>query len=287
MILLHAGQVLEPRDLWRAWSFEPGVILPLAVTTGLYVRGITRVLRRTTYARVMVKREMSFFAAGLLVLTIALVSPVHRAGSALFSAHMIQHELLMAAAAPLLVLGKPVAAFMWGLPRQLRRPASRMFSLSIAPLAAFLLHAAAIWTWHLPRLYDASVTSEFVHTAQHISFLASALLFWWSLFQSRSRKGSEGAAIMYLFLTGIHTTLLGALIFLSSTQFYSVYHDATTINWGLTAIEDQQLGGLIMWIPAGIVYLCAALYLMLRWLKQSAARAAKREAAYLYPLRQR
>ncbi len=278
MILLHAGEALAPHDLWRAWSFEPGVILPLAVTTVLYVSGISRILRRSTYARPVVTREMFFFVTGFVVLTLALVSPVHRAGSSLFSAHMIQHELLMAVAAPLLVLGKPMAAFMWGLPERMRRPVSRVFSLSIPPLAAFLLHAAAIWVWHAPRLYDASVNNEFAHIAQHSSFLGSALLFWWSLFHSRSRKGSEGAAIIYLFLTGIHTTLLGALIALSSAPFYSVYTDATTTSWGLTAIEDQQLGGIIMWVPAGMVYLGAALYLMLRWINQSAERVAKREA---------
>jgi cytochrome c oxidase assembly factor CtaG/cytochrome c2 len=210
-----------------------------------------------------------FFALGFIAVTAALVSPIHELGEALFSAHMIQHELMMTVAAPLLVLGRPFVPLMWGLPSATRTPVGRIFSLKVPPLAAFLLHGAAIWLWHAPGLYDASVTSNAVHVLQHASFLGTALLFWWSVFYSRGRRGSEGTAILYLFLTAIHTTLLGALLTVSDSAIYSVYTDVTTRVWNLTAVEDVQLGGLIMWIPGGIAYLAAALYLMLGWLKPS------------------
>lgn len=263
MILLHS-----------VWTVEPGIALPLAVTAGLYARGIREWLRRSTRARKAIKREMMFFISGFVVLAAALISPLHELGETLFSAHMIQHELLMAVAAPLLVLGKPVVPLTWGFPASLRRSISRVFAIQVPPLAAFLLHAAAIWIWHFPRLYDASVTSEVVHAAQHISFLGTALIFWWALLHAR------GAAIVYLFLTAIHTTLLGALLAVSDTPFYSVYSDAGSRVWGLTRIEDQQLGGLIMWVPGGIVYLLGALYLMLKWIRESGLRVAKREAVF-------
>lgn len=263
MILLHS-----------VWTVEPGIALPLAVTAGLYARGIREWLRRSTRAREAIKREMIFFISGFVVLAAALISPLHELGETLFSAHMIQHELLMAVAAPLLVLGKPVVPLTWGFPASLRRSISRVFAIQVPPLAAFLLHAAAIWIWHFPRLYDASVTSEVVHAAQHISFLGTALIFWWALLHAR------GAAIVYLFLTAIHTTLLGALLAVSDTPFYSVYSDAGSRVWGLTRIEDQQLGGLIMWVPGGIVYLLGALYLMLKWIRESGLRVAKREAVF-------
>lgn len=263
MILLHS-----------VWTVEPGIALPLAVTAGLYARGIREWLRRSTRAREAIRREMIFFISGFVVLAAALISPLHELGETLFSAHMIQHELLMAVAAPLLVLGKPVVPLTWGFPASLRRSISRVFAIQVPPLAAFLLHAAAIWIWHFPRLYDASVTSEVVHAAQHISFLGTALIFWWALLHAR------GAAIVYLFLTAIHTTLLGALLAVSDTPFYSVYSDAGSRVWGLTRIEDQQLGGLIMWVPGGIVYLLGALYLMLKWIRESGLRVAKREAVF-------
>lgn len=269
MMLLHS-----------AWAVEPGVVLPLAVTGGLYARGAKETLRRSTRARETIKREMIFFISGFVVLSAALVSPLHELGESLFSAHMVQHELLMAVAAPLLVLGNPVVPFTWGIPESLRRPVARLFATGIPPLAAFLLHAAAIWIWHFPRLYDATVSSEAVHAAQHLSFLGTALIFWWSLFHTRRNHGSEGAAILYLFLTAIHTTLLGALLAVSDTPFYSAYSDAAARAWGLTRIEDQQLGGIIMWVPGGVVYLLAALFLMLKWMRESGLRVAKREAVF-------
>lgn len=269
------------------WSTEPGIVVPLAVTAVLYARGGWQLIGRSTYSTAALKRDMQFFVSGFVVLAIALLSPIHELGEELFSAHMIQHELLMAIAAPLLVVGNPAVPLLWGTPVRARspighafgsRPVQAIWSFITRPLVAFLAHAAAIWIWHAPRLYDASVTSELVHSAQHLSFLGTALLFWWSLFHSRQRKGSEGAAILYLFLTGIHTTLLGALLATSDSAIYSVYTDATTRVWGLTAIDDVQLGGIIMWVPGGLVYLGAALYLMLKWLKEAGERADARDA---------
>jgi cytochrome c oxidase assembly factor CtaG len=188
----------------------------------------------------------------------------------------------MAIAAPLLVLGKPAVPLVWGLPESMRRPVGRIFSHSglknvwsilTLPLSAFLIHALAIWVWHAPGLYDASVRSEAIHSAQHLSFLGSALLFWWSVLHSRHRKGSEVFAMLLLFLTAIHTTLLGALLTVSDSSIYSAYHDAVTLPWGLTSLEDQQLGGIIMWVPGSVVYMIAALYLMLGLLTRSGARA--------------
>lgn len=286
MMLIHSGQPLSPHDLWSAWTFEPGVVAPLAATVAIYARGIQQAVARSTRAHATLRREGLCFVAGLAVLVIALVSPLHSAGGALFSAHMIQHELLMTMAAPLIVLGRPAVPLLWGLPEVMRKPVAHAFTGGVSravwsaltrPLVAFALHAAAIWVWHAPPLYDASVTSELVHTVQHLSFLLTAFLFWWSLLSSRRARGREGAAVLYLFLTGIHTTLLGALLTISDSRLYSVYLDPVTRQWGLSALEDQQLGGLIMWVPAGIVYLAAALYLMLRWITESGIRTSARD----------
>jgi cytochrome c oxidase assembly factor CtaG len=287
MMLLHAGQPLAPHDLWRSWSVEPGVVIPLALTAVLYARGIIEFSRRATRTGAVVQREMLFVAAGFFVFTAALISPIHAAGGILFSAHMIQHELLMGIAAPLLVLGKPAVPLLFGLPESMRRPVGHAFSHGAIrkvwdnltrPLAAFVLHAFAIWIWHAPILYDASVANSAVHGAQHISFIVTAILFWWSIFPAGHQVRPRGSAIIALFLTALHTTLLGALLTVPDAPMYSAYHDAITRAWGLTALEDQQLGGIIMWVPGGIVYLAAALYLMFKWLTASESRAKKRDA---------
>jgi len=227
------------------------------------------------------------FAAGWLVLALSLLSPLHALGGALFFAHMAQHELLMTVAAPLLVLGRPLIPFVWALSPKWRRvtgqwSAARWFAVPwqalTHPVTAFLLHAAAIWVWHLPSLYDATVSSEVMHAAQHASFVLTALLFWWVALRPSPSRGGTAAAIALLFGTVMHTGALGAVLTLSSRVLYTVYASSTAA-WGFTPIEDQQVGGLIMWVPGGIVYVIAALWLVVRLFRESEQRVTRREAA--------
>jgi cytochrome c oxidase assembly factor CtaG len=142
-------------------------------------------------------------------------------------------------------------------------------------MAAWWTHAAALWIWHIPGLFQATLDNDWIHSAQHVSFLGSALLFWWSLFYAHG-KARYGASVLYLFTTAVHTSILGALLTFASTVWYSPYL-ATTSNWGLSPLEDQQAGGLIMWIPAGLVYVLAALALFASWLRESDRVANLRE----------
>jgi putative membrane protein len=187
---------------------------------------------------------------------------------------MAQHELLMVVAAPLLVLGRPLVPFLWALPMSWRRtagnwsaagPVRRLWELLTLPLVAWAMHAVAIWLWHAPGLYQASVRGEGMHALQHVSFLATALLFWWALLRGREGRLGRPSAVLYLFTTALHTTVLGALLTFSARVWYPVY-DWSTAPWGLTPLEDQQLAGLIMWVPAGLVYLIAALAIAATWL---------------------
>ena len=205
----------------------------------------------------------------------ALVSPLHLLGEALFSAHMAQHELLMVVAAPLLVLGRPIVAFLWAVPMPWRRAAGnisarpsvqRTWHLLTLPVVAWTVHAVAIWLWHVPALFQATLDSDLIHTAQHLSFLGSALLFWWSLLRVREGRLGRPAAILYLFTTALHTSLLGVLLTFSDRVWYPLYQSSTA-PWGLSPLEDQQLAGLIMWIPAGVAYLVAALAIAASWLR--------------------
>ena len=281
MMLIHAGAPLEPHDLASAWSLEPVVVVSLATAAGLYYRGTAIMLSKTTRNATALRKSRAAFSAGLLTIVVALVSPLHQLGGVLFSAHMGQHELLMTVAAPLFVLGQPAAAFMWGLPTRGKRWFASVaasgwgrggwHSVS-SPMAAWLLHGAAIWTWHAPRLYDASVRSEVVHSLQHYSFFVTALLFWWSIIRA-GRSHRVGIAILSLFTTGLHTALLGALLSSIDAPLYLAY-DATRA-WGLSPVDDQQLGGIIMWVPGGVPYLVAALLLLARVLRQPHLPAAK------------
>jgi putative membrane protein len=216
---------------------------------------------------------------------------VHAWGRVLFSAHMTQHEVLMLVAAPLLVLGRPLIAFLWALPlnwsRRLGNVAkvgwiNRLWRTLTIPLVAWLAHAIALWVWHIPLLFEAVLHNEAVHTAQHLSFLLSALLFWWALIHGPQGATGYGAAVLYLFTTSIHSGLLGALITFAGSVWYPSYVGLTS-SWGLTPLEDQQLGGLIMWIPAGLVYVIAGLALFAGWMREADLRAEKNEMRFQRP----
>lgn len=265
----HADGPLHPDDLWTAWEFDPGIIIPLVASAVLYAAGSRRHFGLTRTQRLC-------FWAGWMSLAIALASPLHPMGEVLFSAHMIQHEILMLIAAPLLVVSRPLVTFLWALPFRWRRalgrwtkaPAIRHPWLWLtAPFVAWWIHAIAIWVWHAPLLFQATIDNDLIHTAQHLSFFLSALLFWWSLFYAHGRR-AYGSGVLYIFTTAIHTGILGALLTFAPRLWYPVYSN-TTQAWGLTSLQDQQIGGLIMWVPASLIYLAAGLTLFAAWMKES------------------
>ena len=288
--LAHGGEPHDLHDLWRAWALdEPFVIAGLVLTAWIYARGVRR-LWKGSHAGAGIRRwEAACFAGGWVALVVALVSPLHRWGSVLFSAHMTQHEVLMLVAAPLLVLGKPLAASLRALPLPWARALAATFNrpgwlrfcgVVTGAFAAWMIHAAVLWAWHLPSLFQATLDSELVHAVQHLSFLLSALLFWWALLHGRRHAVNYGLAVLYLFTTAIHSGILGALLTFARTVWYPAYAGKTA-SWGLTALEDQQLGGLIMWVPACAVYVFAGLVLFAAWLRESEARVLRREAQAL------
>ncbi|HYY99329.1 MAG TPA: cytochrome c oxidase assembly protein, partial [Pyrinomonadaceae bacterium] len=248
--------------------------------------GVRRLWRSAEAGRGVRRWEAWAYAGGWFALFVALVSPLHPLGRVLFSAHMTQHEVLMLVAAPLLVLGRPVVAFLWAMPKGWAREVGawaragwfqRAWRAVTNPFAAWAIHAVALWVWHIPALFQATIDNEWVHTAQHLSFLLSALLFWWAVIEGPQRAIGYGVAVAYMFTTSIHSGALGALITFASSVWYPAYAK-TTGAWGLTPLEDQQLGGLIMWVPAGLVYIVAGLALFAGWMRESGRMVAKREA---------
>jgi cytochrome c oxidase assembly factor CtaG len=275
--MAHAIDPWAPVASWVAWSFDPVVLCALAASLALYASGLRRLQSRSgTAARALRRRHGIAFLGGWSILVVALVSPLDTLGAALFSAHMVQHELLMIVAAPLLVLGRPLAVWMWALPADWRidagvavrwRPVRVAWRCITAPLAAWLLHAAALWCWHAPQLFQAALIHPWAHTLQHTSFLASALLFWWTIFGRRAGSEAGAPAMLSLFTTMVHTGALGALLALAPGLWYPLYVEPTTAL-GFDPLQDQQMGGLVMWVPGGIAYLVSALAIAARWLDE-------------------
>jgi cytochrome c oxidase assembly factor CtaG len=189
--------------------------------------------------------------------------------------------LLMIGAAPLMVAGLPMVALLFALPRPARQALIRWahtrwvmagWSLLTAPSVVWLLHAVALWVWHIPALYNAALESESLHAAEHASFFVTAALFWWGIAGGRYGRLGYGAAVVYVFATALHSGLLGAALTIAPRPWYAAYA-STTSAWGLTPLEDQQLAGLIMWVPAGLVFTAVGLLFFAVWLRGSEQRS--------------
>jgi putative membrane protein len=285
-VLAHNGETpAAPAKVWLTWEFDPLVILGLAVSALLYARGLFRLWRATKIGGGVRPWQASAFAAGWFTTFLALVSPLHPLGQVLFSAHMTQHELLMLVAAPLMVLGRPLVVFLWAFSNENARRLSswardgwieRLWNIISGALVAWLIHLVALWIWHVPALFEATLRSDLVHALQHLSFLFSALLFWWAVLYGRRKELGYGLAVLYMFGTALQSGLLGVLLAVSSRIWYPAYGQSAQA-WGLSPLEDQQLGGLIMWIPAGLVYIIAGLALFAGWMQDAEVRVNKIE----------
>jgi putative membrane protein len=217
-----------------------------------------------------------------MTIVIALFSPVAWVSQILFSVHMTQHTLLMLVAAPLLTFGHPIFAWLWAFGERQRdslgrtarrRPVLGSWRHLTAPLTVFILQAAALWLWHIPSWYQAALRNDGVHALQHLSFVLSASLFWWAMVNGRYGRAGYGLGVLYVFLTAIHSSALGALLATSPEVWYGDYlHQAQT--WNVDALADQQLAGLLMWIPAGVIFIVFGLALFAAWLGESEKRVA-------------
>jgi putative membrane protein len=265
--LFHTGVPPAPHDLWQSWSFEPGVLLSLGIVVAVYAAGVRRLWKRAGQGRGVTRQQTWWFAGCILALVVALVTPLDKVSSALFSAHMTQHLVLVLAAAPMLVLGSPLLATLWALPTRVRRALGRWWVRARVlralcrslgnPLVIWTAHTVALWLWHVPSLYQSALHYERMHALEHASFVGTALPFWWLLLRpDRRRRLPFGADLLYLFAAMMQSGALGALITLAGTPWYPE-HAPWTRAWGLTPLEDQELAGLIMWVPASLIYLGA------------------------------
>ena len=265
------------------WTFDLWIVCPLLISGALYSAGSWVVWRRGRVGRRVRLRRAFAYGAGWFTLAGALVSPLHEWGEQLFTLHMIEHEIVMAISAPLFVLARPIASMLWACPpnvrsalgRFMRYPMSRrVWAWLTSPPNATFLHGITIWLWHAPLFFDEAVTNVAVHRFQHLSFFITALFFWWSLL----RRSNYGTAAWHLFITMLHTSVLGALMALAPRVLYSA-QTVHSAEWGLTPLQDQQVAGMVMWVPAGTVYAGAALVFAGLWISRSSTAIRQSNAA--------
>jgi cytochrome c oxidase subunit 2 len=262
----------------------PWLVLAISLAVALYAAGVGRAWRAAGAGRGIGPGRALAGLLGLVALTAALASPLEPLAGLLFSAHMAQHLLLVLVAAPLLVVGVPLLALLWLLPPAARRglvaawrrgPARGAWHRLSHPLVAWALLVALLWGWHLPAAYQAALRATALHALEHASLLGAAGLFWWALLQPLGRRRlSRLAAPLMLFATAAQGGLLGAMITLAPEPWYSHYARVAEAA-GFSALADQQLAGLLMWVPPGGLYLGVGCWLLFRALSSADARSAR------------
>ena len=251
------------RVLASAWEVEPSILLGSFLLLSVYLVA--------THFRT--SRFLFFYSTGIAILLLSLISPLDPLGDEyLFSAHMIQHLLLVLVVPPLLLLGIP-GEFARDLLQW--RFALRCETILGNPVVAWFLGIGAVWVWHIPALYNAALESEALHILEHLCFLVTSVIFWWPVLSPlKEHRLSPMSMILYLAPAGMANTLLGIVLAFTTLGVYPAYlHPADTLgilstlrDWGLTPEVDQRIAGLLMWFPGGIVYVATALTIVLRWL---------------------
>jgi putative membrane protein len=247
-----------------------------------YTIGVRRLWRAPAGRQTIQGWRAAAFAVGCGSIAISLLSRLDAWSDVLFSAHMVQHEILMLVSAPLMVLGRPFIATLWSLPApgraavasMVRRPPVAMAWDRISgPFTVLLLHAVVLWVWHVPALFDAALHDEALHAFQHLGFFLTAALFWWALVHGRYGRIGYGVGVLYVFATAMHSQILGALLTFAARGWYPT-HASRTAAVHMDPIADQQLAGILMWIPFGALFLVIGLALFAAWLGEAERRVA-------------
>lgn len=259
----YCGIAPLPGELWRNWNLDPVLLAVLLAVLAAYAAG-ARALRGGAGSTGVGRSQQASFYLGWTVLALALVSPLCNLTVALFSARVSQHMLLLLVAAPLLVLGRPAHVIGRLLPATrtrlagsaLHRIHAGLSGLLASPPVVWVFFAVLLWVWHAPGFYAATFESNAVYWAMHVTLLGSALPLW------RVLLAHDAAGLLHRLLAGFATAvqmgLLGALITFAPRALYAP-HLLTSAPWGYTPLEDQQLGGLIMWVPGCSVFVIALL----------------------------
>lgn len=268
-----------------SWDLRPELILLLALAGIIYfvgwwrLRARSRARQRQNRWRASAPWRPVAYLTGLLILAIALMSPIDVLGGQLLTMHMVQHILLVMIIPPLLLLANPLPFFLWGLPQNVRLGVGRLLAPSArfryflrrttGPGIVWLLFVIFYWGWHDPNAYNLALESAFVHDLEHITFFMVSMLFWWHVVGAGPkihRPLSPLGRFAYV-LTAIPPNMLAGLAIVFASGPIYTYYEAMPRLWGLSVMEDQRIGGVIMWIPGSMMYIIAALILVSRWLQ--------------------
>jgi cytochrome c oxidase assembly factor CtaG len=285
--LFSAGQ-----GIW-IWTFEPSILIGLAAWTIGYILLVGPVRRRKGWGPPLSRARQAVFHLGSLVALLALVSPLdHLSDVYLLTAHMIQHLLLLVVAPPLWLMGMPKG---WLDPFIGSGWLQKCLHWITRPISAFLIFNAVVWVWHVPGLYDAALANNSVHILEHLMFIAAAIVGWWPVLgflPGPAPRAAYPVQMLYLFALMISTTGLGALLSLAQYPLYPFYLDAPRVLggmplpvhipgsrlWGLSVMDDQQMAGLIMWVPGNMLYFSAFMVVLNQWFRNEEKRQREREA---------
>lgn len=260
LTLPYCGSAPAPAELLARWNFDPLLIALLLAVLGAYLAGVWQRQRATAREHGLpgapAASARRCFIAGWLIASLALVSPLCAWSVALFSARVAQHLLLMLVAAPLLALGQPSVMFDAVRRIGVRWRHAKTGGAAWPLVAAWLLLTLALWTWHAPGPYQRSFDSNVAYWAMHASLFGSAFVLW-RLLLARG-PGSKTAAIAAALASGAQMGFLGALLTFAPRMLYPV-HAESAAAWGLSALDDQQLGGLLMWVPGGLLMMAAGM----------------------------
>ncbi|MGH7546232.1 MAG: cytochrome c oxidase assembly protein [Gemmatimonadota bacterium] len=254
---------------WTRFDVHPSVLSGCALLAGLYLAAVGpwRARLGGPEAERVARGRVACFLAGVLILFLVLNGPVHDlSDNFLFSAHMFQHLWLMLIVPPLWLLGLPA----WLVRRALRVRGVRPVARSLThPLVAYVAYNVVFLGWHLPIFYNAALVNHDLHIVQHLMFLAAATMMWWPVLNPASelQRLPEGLLQMaYLFAFAVPATAVSAFITMSDEVLYWFYEGAPRL-FGLTPLEDQRLGGLLMWVPGMLIFWAAISAVYFRWTK--------------------
>ena len=268
-IWFHADHV-DPGSGLTAWNLEPTLLGAVILGVGLYLYAIGPYRERRRLGAPVSGYRVVAFTSGILVIFVTLASPIDSIGEHyLFSVHMVQHLLLMFAAAPLLVIGIPPWAIRLFPYSSVIHSATRFLTL---PMVAFLASSGVFLVWHVPLFYEAALEIKLVHDFEHATILGVGILMWWpALSPVRALPSlSAPAQLLYFFILPIPTSIVGALITFMGEPLYSSYADAPRL-WGLSAAVDQEIAGLLMWVPGKLIFWAAMAVAFFRWFSDADA----------------
>jgi putative membrane protein len=265
----YCGAPPAPDALWTRWNLDPVLITSLLVVLALYLFGATR---SEDPSRNISRWRRAAFGAGWAIGAAALISPLCPLSVSLFSARVGQHMILTLLAAPLVILGRPGLALAGLWPQACRRlSSSRLLTRIRGAAGSSAAFALALWFWHAPGPYDATFANSTVYWLMHLTVFGAALMVWNVLLESRAT--STAPSLVVGAVSTLQMTFLGAIITLTPRALYAP-HMLTTYAWGMTPTGDQQLGGLIMWVPGCSIFLAVTLLTLGRAMSERSHPAA-------------